>query len=240
MKKGFSQQKYSVDFEDIFSRIDTRVLFRSYWRAGRLADREYEHARVSTFEPMLRHLYEMIHTQRLWNARVWYRICKAFAQGTGVRLYCDESREEPEKIEFEFGPSPKNGESAARFITREYNEVAVQAVTIGAGISRKSSELFSDDRYSEGFYLHGLGTCMTELLAGYVSERVREKMKVSQGKRFSFGYPGMPPVEQQEKLCASLPITEYTGIRLTSAFQMEPEHSTIGLFLPNPRAQYLH
>ena len=50
---------------------------------------------------------------------------------------------------------------------------------------------------------------------------------------------GLPPLEEQKKLFSLLAIEERLGITLTAGFQMVPEHSTIGIYIHHPRAEYL-
>ena len=57
------------------------------------------------------------------------------------------------------------------------------------------------------------------------------------GKRYSFGYPACPRLEEQEKLFALLR-PEDVGVRLTDGCMMEPEASVSALALHHPAAHY--
>jgi 5-methyltetrahydrofolate--homocysteine methyltransferase len=57
------------------------------------------------------------------------------------------------------------------------------------------------------------------------------------GKRYSFGYPACPRLEDQEGLFAALR-PEDIGVRLTEGFMMEPEASVSALVLHHPQAFY--
>ncbi len=58
------------------------------------------------------------------------------------------------------------------------------------------------------------------------------------GSRYSFGYPACPNLEDQTKLFALLHPDETIGVRLTSAFLLEPEQSTSAIIVHHPAAKY--
>jgi 5-methyltetrahydrofolate--homocysteine methyltransferase len=57
------------------------------------------------------------------------------------------------------------------------------------------------------------------------------------GKRYSFGYPACPRLEDQQKLFAALR-PEDIGVRLTDGCMMEPEASVSAVALHHPSATY--
>ena len=60
-----------------------------------------------------------------------------------------------------------------------------------------------------------------------------------QGQRFSFGYPGCPNLEDQEKLFKLLK-PEQIGVNLTEGFMMEPEASVSAIVFAHPDARYFN
>ncbi|GIW44808.1 MAG: methionine synthase [Candidatus Binatia bacterium] len=58
------------------------------------------------------------------------------------------------------------------------------------------------------------------------------------GRRYSFGYPACPRLEDQEILFELLAVTEHIGVRLTQGFMMDPEGSVSALVFHHPQAQY--
>jgi 5-methyltetrahydrofolate--homocysteine methyltransferase len=58
-----------------------------------------------------------------------------------------------------------------------------------------------------------------------------------QGKRYSFGYPACPRLEDQEKLFQVLE-PESLGVRLTDGCMMDPEASVSALVFHHPQATY--
>jgi len=68
---------------------------------------------------------------------------------------------------------------------------------------------------------------------------VRQSFGLSgeQGKRYSWGYPACPDLEEHTKLFQILP-TDKIGVSLTEAFQLVPEQSTAAIVVHHPEAKY--
>ncbi|MDP6550389.1 MAG: vitamin B12 dependent-methionine synthase activation domain-containing protein, partial [Dehalococcoidia bacterium] len=58
------------------------------------------------------------------------------------------------------------------------------------------------------------------------------------GRRYSFGYPACPRLEDQEALFRLLDVTVNTGVELTEGFMMDPEASVSALVFHHPDAKY--
>ena len=60
------------------------------------------------------------------------------------------------------------------------------------------------------------------------------------GKRFSFGYPACPRLEDQSKLWKLLHPEENIGVNLTEEFMMDPEGSVSAIVFHHPEAKYFN
>ncbi|HEY9516341.1 MAG TPA: vitamin B12 dependent-methionine synthase activation domain-containing protein, partial [Gemmatimonadaceae bacterium] len=58
------------------------------------------------------------------------------------------------------------------------------------------------------------------------------------GKRYSWGYPACPDVEQHMQVFRLLPASEALGMELTTSFQLMPEQSTAAIVVHHPEAKY--
>ncbi len=58
------------------------------------------------------------------------------------------------------------------------------------------------------------------------------------GKRYSWGYPAIPDLSQQELLFKLLPVEQELDIHMTSAYQFVPEYSTAAMIVHHPQAVY--
>ena len=58
------------------------------------------------------------------------------------------------------------------------------------------------------------------------------------GKRYSWGYPACPDLEQHAQIFQLLPAADALGMDLTPAFQLMPEKSTAAIVVHHPEAKY--
>ena len=59
-----------------------------------------------------------------------------------------------------------------------------------------------------------------------------------QGKRYSWGYPAIPELDDHRKVFDLLPAEKELGMSLTDAFQLVPEQSTAAIIVHHPEAKY--
>src|SRR5207302_11047635 len=100
--------------------------------------------------------------------------------------------------------------------------VALQVVTVGDAASEKFQELQTAGEYTEAFYVHGLAVESAEALAEWLHRRVRRELGIpgSRGKRYSWGYPACPDLDDHAIVFKLLPVQEELGMELTSAYQL--------------------
>ena len=78
-----------------------------------------------------------------------------------------------------------------------------------------------------------------EGIAEWLHWRVREDLgiPVTQGRRYSWGYPAIPEQAEHEKVSNLLDLSTI-GIRLSGGYAVEPEQSTLALIAHHPEAIY--
>ncbi len=118
--------------------------------------------------------------------------------------------------------------------------VALQVVTVGHEAAARFTTLDAAGEYSEGYFLHGLAVQMAEAAADYLHAHVRRELGLGHecGKRYSWGYPAIPELEDHRKVFALLPAESALGMSLTSAYQLVPEQSTAAIIVHHPEAKY--
>jgi 5-methyltetrahydrofolate--homocysteine methyltransferase len=132
------------------------------------------------------------------------------------------------------------------------DHIALFVVTAGEGIIEHSERAKSRGEYFKAHALQALGIETAEACAEWLHRRIREDwgfpdtptMTMQErftsryrGKRYSFGYPACPNLEDQAKLW-SLLRPEDIGVQLTEGFMMEPEASVSALVFHHPDCVY--
>ena len=117
----------------------------------------------------------------------------------------------------------------------------LQIVTVGDVASAEVERLQQSDNYSEAYYFHGLAVQSAEATANYVTAHIRRELGITEnrGKRYSWGYPACPDLDDHQIVWELLPLAESElNIRLTEAYQIVPEASTAAIFAHHPQATY--
>jgi len=119
--------------------------------------------------------------------------------------------------------------------------VAFQIVTVGKEATERFDKLQAAHDYSEAYFTHGLAVQTAEATAEYLHRHIRRELGIGeeQGKRYSWGYPAIPELEDHVKVFELLPaITTDLGMTLSAAYQLIPEQSTAAIVVHHKNAKY--
>ncbi len=109
----------------------------------------------------------------------------------------------------------------------ERGQIALQVVTLGRSLETLIAQFELEERYSMLFYFHGFTVWLTEALAQYHHQLIREEWKEKgQAERYSFGYPLCPDLSMQKDLFHLLKMEDQHEVSLLPSFMMMPEQST--------------
>jgi len=132
------------------------------------------------------------------------------------------------------------------------DHVAVFVVTAGEGIRERAEKAKQAGYYFKSHGLQALAIETAEACAEWLHRRIREdwgfpdppEMTMAQrftsryrGKRYSFGYPACPDLEDQAGIWKLLR-PEEIGVQLTEGFMMDPEASVSALAFHHPDCTY--
>src|SRR5215468_157722 len=132
------------------------------------------------------------------------------------------------------------------------DHVALFVVTAGEGVRERSEKAKQDGYYFKSHGLQALAIESAEACAEWLHRRIREdwgfpdppEMTMAQrftsryrGKRYSFGYPACPDLEDQAGIWKLLR-PEEIGAQLTDGFMMDPEASVSALVFHHPDCTY--
>ncbi|HYM14174.1 MAG TPA: vitamin B12 dependent-methionine synthase activation domain-containing protein, partial [Dehalococcoidia bacterium] len=145
---------------------------------------------------------------------------------------------------------PPRRDARGRALERDH--IAIFVTTAGAGIRERAELAKAAGEYVRSYALMALALETAEGAAEWLHARLRaawgfpdppelSRKELFQaryrGKRYSFGYPACPDLEQQAKLFRLLR-PEEVGVQLTEGFMMEPEASVSALVFHHPDAAY--
>ncbi|MDX9993435.1 MAG: methionine synthase [Anaerolineales bacterium] len=118
--------------------------------------------------------------------------------------------------------------------------VGLQVVTVGLAATEKFDALQAAGDYSEGYFTHGLAVQTAEATADYLHQHILRELGLpeGQGKRYSWGYPAIPELEDHRKVFDLLPAEKELGMSLSAAYQLIPEQSTAAIIVPHSQAKY--
>jgi 5-methyltetrahydrofolate--homocysteine methyltransferase len=132
------------------------------------------------------------------------------------------------------------------------DHVALLVVTAGEGVRQRAEKAKNEGYYFKSHALQALALETAEGCAEWLHRRIREdwgfpdppELTMAQrfvsryrGKRYSFGYPACPDLEDQAGIWKLLR-PEEIGVQLTEGFMMDPEASVSALVFHHPDCTY--
>ena len=237
-----------MPLELVFECLFKDELFRLSWGAKNAHGAEWEKLKAE-FEARLAHMRREAGVQGWFNPQAVYGYWPAQSEGNDLIVY------EPNSIQ--------NG-ARARELTRftfprqegqdhlclaDYfapadsglmDVVAFQVVTIGPRATELFDEMQAKHEYSEAYFFHGLAVQTAEATAEYVHRHLRRELSIApaRGKRYSWGYPAIPDLDDHRKVFALLLAEKELGMSLSPACQLIPEQSTAAIVVHHPEARY--
>ena len=148
--------------------------------------------------------------------------------------------------DFVLPPERNAGEVTSR------DHIALFVTTAGEGIRELAEDAKQKGEYLRSFALQALAIETAEAAAEWLHSKLRTAWGFPdrpalprqalfqtryRGKRYSFGYPACPDLEQQSELFHLL-LPQDIGVELTEGFMMEPEASVSALVFHHPDAVY--
>jgi len=158
---------------------------------------------------------------------------------------------------FNFGRQPReNGLSLSDYVLDPVNglrdHIAIFLVTAGEGIRERAERAKEAGEFLFMHAVQALGLETAEATAEWLHRRIREDWGFPdpptttmherftsryRGKRYSFGYPACPRLEDQQGIFDLLR-PEEIGVRLTEGFMMDPEATVSALVFHHPDCAY--
>jgi 5-methyltetrahydrofolate--homocysteine methyltransferase len=241
-----------VDLDEVYRHLDTHVLFKLHWGGRGVKGEAWQTLLRDDFRPRLERMWK---EQTYLHPRALLGFFPCYALGNDIVVLDPEDRT-TELTRFVCPRQPKGDRICLADFFRpavgpdgapsptgqppaELDVIAVQAVTVGSEVTELMAMLEAEGEFAEQLFVHGLGVQTAEGLAEWLHYEVRQMLDIplTQGRRYSWGYPAVP--EQAEHLkVEKLLHLEQIGMTITDGYAPEPEQSTLALIAHHPQAIY--
>jgi len=234
-----------MPLELVFEHLAKNELFRLSWGAKNAHGEEWEKISAE-FEARLAKMQKQALMDGWLKPQGVYGIYPCQSDGDDLIVYNPDS---PESLipltHFSFPRQPYDehlclADYFAPLDSGQLDVVAFQVVTVGQEASALFEQLQSANDYTEAYFTPGLAVQTAEAAADYLHRHILRELGLPEGrgKRYSWGYPAIPELEEHRKVFALLPAEKELGIALTPAFQLVPEQSTAAIIVHHPQAKY--
>jgi 5-methyltetrahydrofolate--homocysteine methyltransferase len=248
-----------IPLADYASLLDERATFLGQWglKPSRGDGPSYVELVETEGRPRLRSWLERMQSEHMLDAGLVYGYFPCVSKGDDLIVLHDDGSE---RTRFTFPRQRRD-----RFLclsdffrpeeSGEVDVVGFQLVTVGQKVSEATAELFAKDAYRDYLELHGLSVQLTEALAEFWHQRIREELgfgaetsddvsevlahQAYRGSRYSFGYPACPDLEDRAKIVELLK-PDRIGVSLSEGFQLVPEQATDAIVIHHPEAKYFN
>jgi 5-methyltetrahydrofolate--homocysteine methyltransferase len=251
-----------IALADYAAYLDERATFLGQWglKPSRGDGPGYDELVATEGRPRLRMWLDRIHTEGLMEAAVVYGYFPCVSEGNDlVILHHDGAGAGTERARLSFPRQRRDrrlclADFFAPAGSGRTDVVALQLVTMGAKVARRTAELYAASAYRDYLELHGLSVQLTEALAEAWHARVREELGFAdqddpdlaaifrqgyRGSRYSFGYPACPNLEDR-RILVDLLDPSRIGVELSEELQLHPEQSTDAIVVHHPEAKYFN
>ncbi|MDQ7037195.1 MAG: vitamin B12 dependent-methionine synthase activation domain-containing protein, partial [Anaerolineae bacterium] len=235
-----------IPLDVVLQHLNKPELFRLSWGAKNQQGEEWKQTQAD-FETRLAQMTKQALQEKILNPAAVYSYLPCNADGDDLVIWDYEQLPELREVaRFSF-PRQQTGQFLCisdyyePINGRGVDVVELQAVTVGAEADRKFEVLQSSDQYTEAYFFHGLAVQAAEATANYMTNLTRGQLAIGreQGKRYSWGYPACPDLDDHQIVWNLMPqIEKDLGLQLTESFQIVPEQSTVAIFTHHPNAKY--
>jgi 5-methyltetrahydrofolate--homocysteine methyltransferase len=243
------------DLNEVWSYINPFMLYGRHmgFRGDfekRFAEREPKAVELfESMEEVKREAAEFMKPRAVW------QFFEAEANGDAMHLYAPGGKEPVRTFQFprqrvgdflclsDYVLPPQDGKR---------DHVALFVVTAGEGVRERSEKAKNEGYYFKSHGMQALAIESAEACAEWLHRRIREdwgfpdplELTMAQrftsryrGKRYSFGYPACPNLDDQAGIWKLLR-PEEIGVQLTEGFMMDPEASVSALAFHHPDCTY--
>jgi len=238
----------NMPLEIVLKHLSLNELYRLSWGAKNAHGEEWEKLKAE-FEERLEKMTKEALRYKWLKPQGVYGLFPCQSDGDELIIYDPatiDTASPDELTRFNFPRQPYDDHLAlsdyfATLDSGKMDVVAFQIVTVGHEATERFDKLQAAHDYSEAYFTHGLAVQTAEATADYLHRHIRRELGIGeeQGKRYSWGYPAIPELEDHKKVFELLPaVTTELGITLSTAYQLIPEQSTAAIIVHHSKAKY--
>jgi len=234
----------NMPLEIVLTHLNINELYRLSWGAKNTHGAEWDKLKAE-FDERLQKMKKDAQRFKWLIPQGVYGLFPAQSEGNDLIVYNPENLDQVlTRLSFPRQPYDEHlclADYYAPVSSGQMDVVAFQVVTVGQEASEKFDKLQAAHDYTEAYFTHGLAVQAAEATANYLHEHLRREMGIpeNQGKRYSWGYPVIPELEDHKKVFELLPaVTTELGMSLSAAYQLIPEQSTAAIIVHHPLAKY--
>jgi len=247
-----------LPLEQVWDLINPVMLFNRHlgYRGNFTNDLNDKNEKAMNLYDSVKNVKKILLDSNDFSANVVYKFFKAQSDNNDIVIF--ESDKEIER--FNFGrQSDKDQLCLSDYLNPIYSEtddyISMFVTTFGPNI-RELSEFYSNKgEFLTSHIILSLALETAESSAEYIHKNIRKMWGIPDpvnipntdifkakyiGKRFSFGYPACPRLEDQSKLWKLLKPDENIGVNLTEEYMMDPEGSVSAIVFHHPEAKYFN
>ena len=237
-----------IPLQNVFSHIHKPELFRLSWGAKNTHGAEWKVLQAE-FEERLINMLKTASQQKTLQPQAVYGYFPAQADDDDLVIYdpqiWDTQEELVEVGRFSFPRQPDGdllclSDYYATVASGQVDVCPLQVVTVGNSATIHFDAFQDGDEYTEAYYFHGLAVQTAEATASFVHQHIQRELgiEIKRGKRYSWGYPACPDLDDHTLVFKLLPVEENLGMTLTTSYQLVPEQSTAAIVATHPQAKY--
>ena len=243
------------DIETIWNYINPQMLYGNHMglKGNVVRLLEKQDKKAVELKGRLDMLKNRIVDEKLLKPRAIYQFFKVRVSDNAVIIL--DHKTEKEQTRFVF-PRQRDGLQLCltEFLNpNEIDSICFFVVTCGHGVADVAKKLMDEGNYFDSHGLSALALESAEGYAEYIHQLIRSNWGIPDpktikpddmfktkytGKRFSFGYPACPRLEDQALLWDLMPIKQRIGVDLSDEYMMSPEASVSAMVFHHPEARY--
>ena len=251
------------NLEDIFGYINPQMLYvRHLGYKGRFAEdlAAGEPAAVE-LRDSVRRVEDLVLARSDISASAVFKFFPCRADGQTLLIYSPDGATVLER--FYFGrQSQREGLCLADYVLPRsagddsaMDYAGMFVTTIGPGVRDLAAQWIAEGQFLNAHILQALALESAEGFAELLHRQLRRMWGFAdpagitpyelfrtqyRGRRFSFGYPACPRLEDQEPLFRLLEVSRHLDVELTEGYMMDPESSVSALVFHHPDAKYFN